>query len=76
MKRIVQQKRSGNTTNWFLHDLAEMRNDRSALINEAKQRMQFLEKSMLQDKEDFHKEKDQGWDATEIIKEFGKDNLT
>lgn len=60
----------------FLHDLAEMRHDRSALINEARQRMQYLEKSMLQEKEDFHKEKDMGWDATELIKEFGKDSIT
>ena len=58
-----------------LHDLAEMKNDRSALINEAKQRMQFLEKSMLQDKEDFQKEKDKGWDASELIKNFGIDHL-
>lgn len=58
-----------------LHDLAEMRHDRSALINEAKQRMQFLEKSMLQDKEDFHKEKDQGWDASELIQDFGIDKI-
>ncbi|NQU51384.1 MAG: cation:proton antiporter [Bacteroidetes bacterium] len=56
-----------------LHDLAEIRNDESALINEAKQRIQFLEKSMLQDKEDFHKEKDKGWDASELIKGFESD---
>ena len=58
-----------------LHDLAEMRNDESALINEAKQRIQFLEKSMLQAKEDFHKEKDKGWDASELIKGFGIDDI-
>ena len=52
-----------------------MRNDESALINEAKQRIQFLEKSMLQAKEDFHKEKDKGWDASELIKGFGIDDI-
>ena len=59
----------------FIPELSEVWQDRSLLISEAKKRMQFLEKSMLQEKEDFHKEKDIGWDATDIIKEFGEDKI-
>lgn len=59
----------------FIPELSEVWQDRSLLISEAKKRMQFLEKSMLQEKEDFHKEKDIGWDASDIIKEFGEDKI-
>ena len=30
---------------------------------------------MLQEKEDFHKEKDMGWDTAPQINEFGEDNI-
>ncbi len=56
----------------FLRELAEMRHDRSALISEARQRIEDLEQLMLQEKEDLHKEKDLGWDATTLIEEFGQ----
>jgi len=59
----------------FIPELTEIWQDNSLLISEAKKRMQFLEKSMLQEKEDFHNEKDLGWDATDIIKEFGEDKI-
>lgn len=57
----------------IIPELSEVWQDRSLLISEAKKRMQFLEKSMLQEKEDFHNEKDLGWDTTDLIKEI-KDN--
>lgn len=56
----------------FLRELAEMRHDRSRLISEARQRIEDLEKLMLTEKEDLHKEKDMGWDASTLIEEFGK----
>ncbi|MRT92907.1 monovalent cation:proton antiporter-2 (CPA2) family protein [Ancylomarina sp. 16SWW S1-10-2] len=59
----------------FIPELSEVWQDKSLLISEAKKRMQFLEKSMLQEKEDFHKEKDMGWDASDIIKEFGEGKI-
>lgn len=60
----------------FLPELSEVHHDRTLLISEAKKRMQFLETSMLEEKEEFQKEKDQGWDATEIIKELGGDKIS
>lgn len=59
----------------FLPELSEIHHDRSLLISEAKKRMQYLEKSMLEEKENFHKEKDKGWDATELIQDFGVDRI-
>jgi len=59
----------------FIPELSEVWQDRSLLISEAKKRMQFLEKLMLQEKEDYHKDKDLGWDVNELIKEFGEDKI-
>jgi len=56
----------------LLHELAEMRSDQGKLISKARQRIEDLEQLMLQEKEDLHKEKDLGWDATTLIEEFGK----
>ena len=55
----------------FLHELAEMRHERSTLIKGAKQRIEFLEKLMLEDMESAGKNKDKGWDTTTIKEEFG-----
>ncbi len=59
----------------FMTELSEVHEDKSLLLSEAKKRMQFLEQSMLQEKEDFHKEKDHGWDASQQINEFGEEKL-
>lgn len=59
----------------FIPELSKIHKDKPLLISEAKKRLQLLEQTMLQDKENFHSEKDQGWDASELIQEFGKDNL-
>lgn len=59
----------------FIPELSKIYQDRPLLISEAKKRMQLLEQTMLRDKENFHSEKDQGWDASQQIKEFGKDHL-
>jgi len=59
----------------ILHELAEMRHDNTALLSRAKERIQSLEKSMLQEKEESYTMIDHDWDATELIKEFGKDNI-
>ena len=64
------------STDKFLSELSEIHKDRSLLISEAKSRIQFLEKSMLEEKENFHKEKDKGWNTTELIKEFGVDKMS
>ncbi len=56
----------------FLRELAEIRHDRTTLISGARQRIADLEKLMLSEKEDQHKEKDLGWDATTLIEEFGQ----
>ena len=59
----------------IIPELSEVWKDESLLISEAKKRMQFLEKSMLEEKEDFQNDKDLGWDASDIIKEFGEDKI-
>ncbi len=60
----------------FMPELSDVYEDKSLLISEAKKRMQYLEKSMLQEKEDFHKETDMGWDIMPQINEFGKNNIS
>ena len=47
-----------------LHELAEMRYDKKALIRATKQRIEDLEKLMLEEREELHKDKDLGWDAS------------
>ena len=48
----------------YLHELAEMRYDKKALIRATKQRIEDLEKLMLEEREELHKDKDLGWDAS------------
>ncbi len=47
-----------------LHELAEMRHDKKKLIRATKQRIEDLEKLMLEEREELHKDKDMGWDAS------------
>ena len=57
----------------YVRELAEMRHDQKELIRGAKQRIQDLEKLMLDEKQNLGKNKDLGWDATTLINEY-KDN--
>jgi len=59
----------------FIPELSKIHKDRPLLISEAKKRMQLLEQTMLQEREEFHSEKDSGWDATQQINEFGEEKL-
>ncbi len=59
----------------FLHELSGIHHDRTLLISEAKKKLQFLEESMLEEKESFHKEKDLGWDASGLIRDFGDNKI-
>ena len=56
----------------YLRELAEMRYDKKRLISGARQRIEDLEKLMLNQMENLGKDKDLGWDATSLIEEFGK----
>jgi glutathione-regulated potassium-efflux system ancillary protein KefC len=56
----------------ILKELVEHRHDRNQLINAAKERITLLEDLMLKEKEEFQNEKDFGWDADGLIKEFGE----
>ena len=47
-----------------LHELAEMRHDKKKLIRATKQRIEDLEKLMLEEREELHKDKDMGWDVS------------
>ncbi len=52
-------------------ELAEMRHDRKALIRETKQRIEDLEQLMQAEREELHRDKDLGWDATGHITDKG-----
>ena len=52
-------------------ELAEMRHDRKVLIRETKQRIEDLEQLMLAEREELHRDKDLGWDATGHITDKG-----
>lgn len=56
----------------YLHELVEMRHDRSALLREAKQRIEDLEQLLIHEKKNIGKDKDLGWDTTSMIEEYGK----
>ncbi|MFC2088517.1 monovalent cation:proton antiporter-2 (CPA2) family protein [Calditrichota bacterium] len=56
----------------YLKELAEMRHDQKELIIGAKQRIEDLEKILLDQMENIGKNKDLGWDATTLIEEYGK----
>ncbi len=47
-----------------IHELAEMRHDKKELIRATKQRIEDIEQLMLKEKEELHKDKDLGWDAS------------
>ena len=47
-----------------LHELAEIRHDKKALIRATKQRIEDLEELMLKEREELYKDKDLGWDAS------------
>ena len=47
-----------------LHELAEMRHDKKELIRATKQRIEDLEELMLKEREELHKDKELGWDAS------------
>ncbi|MCG8344589.1 MAG: monovalent cation:proton antiporter-2 (CPA2) family protein [Chlorobiales bacterium] len=48
----------------YLHELAEMKHDKKELIRATKQRIGDLEQLMLKEREELHKDKDLGWDAS------------
>lgn len=55
----------------YLHELATMHHDRKALIRGARQRIQDLERLILDELDNVGKNKDLGWDPTTLIEEFG-----
>ncbi len=59
----------------YLHELAEIHHNEKELISGAKQRIEDLEKLMINENEKVGKDKDLGWDASTLIQEFGKTNV-
>ena len=68
--RAVQSFRAHDDR--YLKELAEMRDDRRALLRGARQRIADLEMLMTNDAERIGKDRDIGWDATTLIEEYGK----
>lgn len=53
-------------------ELTERRADRASYINEARERIEDLERRMLADLEQVDLNRDEGWDAESLREEFGK----
>ena len=74
--RKYQAKRSAKTfrkaDERYLRELAEMRHDDKELISGARSRIKALEQRMQKEQEEVGKDQDLGWDATSVMKEFGK----
>jgi CPA2 family monovalent cation:H+ antiporter-2/glutathione-regulated potassium-efflux system ancillary protein KefC/glutathione-regulated potassium-efflux system protein KefB len=54
-----------------LRELAEIRHEKKEFISAAKKRIEDLEQLMLDDLENIGKDKDLGWDTTNIKKDYG-----
>lgn len=54
----------------YLHELVSMRHDKKELIRGAKQRIEDLEKLLITEIDSVGKDKDLGWDITNLIEEF------
>jgi hypothetical protein len=54
----------------YLHELVSMRHDKKELIRGAKQRIEDLEKLLITEIDSVGKDKDLGWDTTNLIEEF------
>lgn len=55
----------------YIYELAKIRHNQSALINETKQRISDLENLLLREQDNVGKDKDLGWDSTSLKEEFG-----
>ncbi len=54
-----------------IRELAAMRHDRKTLIRETKQRIEDLERLMLRERDELHRDKELGWDATGHMSDEG-----
>jgi monovalent cation:proton antiporter-2 (CPA2) family protein len=68
--RAAQRFRRDDET--ALLALAGMQHDRNQYITVAREHMQLLESTMLQDLEDREDERDAGWDAESLREDFGR----
>ena len=56
-----------------VHELAEMRHDKKAYITAARKRIQDLEQTLLEEKQDKGESRDAGWDTDSLQEEFAKE---
>jgi len=56
----------------YVRELAEIQHDKKLLIRGVKQRIGDLEKLMLTEMDNVGKDKDLGWDASTLIRDFGE----